>query len=235
MPPKRKRQEMTREEKAEYYKKQQQKQRAKQREQIKEDRAEMKAAAAPGDHVELREGELAAVGRQLDRRCLKLHEVQSDGNCLYRSVAHQLSLHGRDMTYVQLRRLCAEELRRNPEKYQPFVVDEAGDAVSDAAFAAHCATVESSSEWGGQTELEALAQAISSPIVVLQAQGPDQRFGDEFGSAELVLVYHKHFMMLGEHYNSCVPAVRGGADPGWSKPVAGRQSYSDEQAPAASD
>eukprot|EP01062_Namystynia_karyoxenos_P065835 TRINITY_DN59890_c0_g1_i1.p2 TRINITY_DN59890_c0_g1~~TRINITY_DN59890_c0_g1_i1.p2 ORF type:complete len:217 (+),score=99.49 TRINITY_DN59890_c0_g1_i1:111-761(+) len=203
-----KRAEMTREEKEEFYKKQQQKQRAKQREERRETRGESNAAADAA--AAQREHELRSVRAQLARRGMQLHEIQSDGNCLYRAAAHQLAQRGEEQGYAAIRKLCADELRANPSKYQPFVVDEQGDTVSAEAFERHCDAVEHSSEWGGHTELEALAQALRMPVVVLQAQGEQQEFGRGFAPPsedDLVLVYHKHYHVLGEHYNSCRPAL----------------------------
>ena len=61
--------------------------------------------------VYLKQGLLAGRG-------LKLHEIPSDGDCMFASVAHQL---GKALSVADLRKKTGEELRRNKSAYWPFL------------------------------------------------------------------------------------------------------------------
>ena len=61
--------------------------------------------------VYLKQGLLAGRG-------LKLHEVPSDGDCMFASIAHQL---GKAFSVADLREKTGEELRRNKSAYWPFL------------------------------------------------------------------------------------------------------------------
>eukprot|EP00968_Pinguiococcus_pyrenoidosus_P021674 scaffold2888_cov274-Pinguiococcus_pyrenoidosus.AAC.1 len=130
---------------------------------------------------------------------MKVVEVEADGNCLYRALSRQLTLLGEDTEYETLRRHIAGFLRDHQETFAPFVVD--------TSFDEYCATVESSNEWGGHLELQALALGKSLRIKVHRA-GLDPLLvegGDaaaEAGGQELHVSYHQYYYALGEHYNS---------------------------------
>jgi OTU domain-containing protein 6 len=83
-----------------------------------------------------REMELAQINRQLAAEALEVWPVISDGNCLYRAVAHQLSTLPQLSSYHDhnaLRGLAAAHIRAHAEDYSPFLGMEAGDA----EFVAH--------------------------------------------------------------------------------------------------
>lgn len=72
-------------------------------------------------------------------------------------------------------------------------------------FEEYCDRVASTSEWGGQLELRALAHALCMPIQVFTADSDIFTMGAEFDTKEpLQLTYHLHYYTLGEHYNSVV-------------------------------
>lgn len=119
---------------------------------------------------------------------------------LHRSLAEQLGV-----DYSQVRLIAANELRRLPEEYAPFVgVDPADDA-----FINYCDIVESAekAEWGGQLELRAISTAMRRPIWVYSADAPLLKIGEEHNDAPLRVSFHRHFYSLGEHYNAVVAAV----------------------------
>jgi len=78
----------------------------------------------------------------------------------------------------------------------------------DAAelYEEYCNRVVTTSDWGGQLELRALACALQRPIHVFAAEGDEITMGGEFADREpLQLTYHLHYYTLGEHFNSVAP------------------------------
>jgi OTU domain-containing protein 6 len=52
-------------------------------------------------------------------------------------------------------------------------------------------------------QLQALSEALSNPIEVLQAEGAPVVLGEQFRPKQpITLTYHRHAFGLGEHYNS---------------------------------
>jgi len=79
-------------------------------------------------------------------------------------------------------------------------------ADSPEKFENYCKEIEGSAAWGGQIEVEVLSKVLEHPIRVIQARGAALVFGKEFDKPILNLTYHRHKMLLGEHYNSAIPA-----------------------------
>jgi OTU domain-containing protein 6 len=158
--------------------------------------------------------ELGQINRQLAAEAtgaMEVWPVPSDGNCLYRAVAHQLCAHpaATQHDHYSLRGLAAAHIRAHAEDYSPFLGMEPGDA----AFQEYVDKVASltAAEWGGQLELKALAAALQLPIDVYAADAPVLRMQDSDGAASaggplpllpLRVAYHRHYFSLGEHYNS---------------------------------
>jgi len=160
-----------------------------------------------------RELELESLAAALSAQkpVMKIHEIPSDGHCLYRSVADQLNRFRPDLLdfkgpadqmYKEVRRLCATSLRGHVEGYAPFAELKEGED-----FEGYCGRVESSADWGGELELRALADALKVRIHVFQA-GADKPLvlGDGPAASPLRVSFHRHYYALGEHYNSVVPA-----------------------------
>ncbi|XP_059473667.1 deubiquitinase OTUD6B [Neocloeon triangulifer] len=153
-----------------------------------------------------RHREQTIIQQLLQARKLRLFEVPSNGDCLYLAIEHQLKELNRPLKkVVELRRLTAEYLRAHEEDLRPFTCNPTtGCEFSPEEYSSYCGRVESdSSEWGGQLELQALSEALSTPIEVLQAEGAPVLLGDNHRpKLPLVLTYHRHAFGLGEHYNS---------------------------------
>ena len=81
--------------------------------------------------------------------------------------------------------------------------------LTDAQFKTYCSDMETTSAWGGQVEIRALANVLKSPVEVIQAEGPAIVVGEEFKdvSEGLVVTYHRHMFGLGEHYNATKKAA----------------------------
>lgn len=133
---------------------------------------------------------------------LSIHSIQSDGDCLYNSVKHQLSLLGIDVSVEDLRRKAAHHMRSHSESFRPFIPT---DDDSDERFEKYCHSVETSKEWGGHLELQALSESLKYRVQIFQAEGPVIELGSQFEEKPVLLLsYHRHLYRLGEHYNSLV-------------------------------
>ncbi|CAL1269801.1 unnamed protein product [Larinioides sclopetarius] len=151
--------------------------------------------------------ESAEIAKKLSERQLVIHEVPSDGNCLYAAIEHQLStLNLEKMTVKALRELTSNYLLTHKEDYHPFLTDpNSGNTLSDEQYIKYCEDIINTTAWGGQIEIQALSKISGRPIEVIQAEGPSIIAGDEACSPKLIISYHRHAYGLGEHYNSVVP------------------------------
>ncbi|RHY34743.1 hypothetical protein DYB32_000684, partial [Aphanomyces invadans] len=104
--------------------------------------------------VSQRQIEIDAISNQLTSLNLVIKEIPSDGHCMYHAVADQLKLTGRLAT-VTVPATPSSSLTCSHRILTP--TDEEVDQ-----FDSYCKRVEESSDWGGQLELRALAQALMS-------------------------------------------------------------------------
>jgi len=140
----------------------------------------------------MRQTELEALETQLKPLSLKIVEIPSDGNCLYRAIAAQC-----DSDYIKIRGLCADILSSKEDEYAPFC--EYTDTI--ATFEQYVDCVRSSSEWGGHLELRAVAEGLKRSIVVYSATQPMLVMDGTDDTNPVLLSYHLHYYSLGEHYN----------------------------------
>lgn len=154
----------------------------------------------------LREIELDALNRTLLLEGRAVKEMAADGSCLYHAVSDQLRQLGVQYTTAQVRRVAADSLRDRRDDFAPFL----GFDAHGPEYESYCSRVESSTmnEWGGETEIKALANGLGRTIVVYSAGAPplvmrsDDDQGDGDDGEQLRLVFHRHFLTSGEHYNS---------------------------------
>lgn len=135
----------------------------------------------------------------------KIHPIIADGNCLFRSILHQLELLNLPETpadHTLIRKKCAEILRIHPDEYLPFVASDSITTVE--SFNQYCDTVQNTSEWGGELEVNALSRAYGVEIMVFQMSTAPITFGKGNANGQLRLSYHQHYYHLGAHYNSVV-------------------------------
>ena len=113
--------------------------------------ADEKAGAGPS----ARDVEMEQLSAVLSPLSLTVHEIAADGHCLYRSMAHQLQITGEThYDFRACRKLAADYIRSHPNDFLPYLLGESSDdsLSPDELISAYCATVESSSEWGGTRE-----------------------------------------------------------------------------------
>ena len=94
---------------------------------------------------------------QLQPLCLKVKEMDGDGNCLFRAVADQLE--GDDSLHSKYRRRTVEYILKNKEMYKSFIED-------DETIEEYCQDMAKDGVWGDQIELNALASIYRFNAVV---------------------------------------------------------------------
>ncbi|KAJ8726451.1 hypothetical protein PYW07_001149 [Mythimna separata] len=154
-----------------------------------------------------RNTELKAINTKLKERGLKILLIPSDGDCLYKAIAHQLALtKQRELSVDNLRNIVANYIRQNQDDFIPFMTNpDTCEMMTSEELEEYCSKIENTKTWGGQLEIRALSNSLKCPISVIQATGPgsiDQ--GSEYEGPPLVITYHRHMYGLGEHYNSTI-------------------------------
>lgn len=151
--------------------------------------------------------EHCAIAEILKKRQLKLHSIASDGDCLYKAVAHQMLITGRAaFTVAELRQQTANYILDNKEHLIFYMTNSnTGEILTDDDFIKYCQNIRNTAAWGGQVEIKALSSALRVPIEVIQATGPSTIQGSEYDEPNLVVTYHRLMYSLGEHYNSTKP------------------------------
>lgn len=148
----------------------------------------------------------------LDRCHLRVHEIDADGDCLYKAVAHQLSLaedSDDKLSHQEIRDRTSEHMLNNAASFQPFLLDDQGDLVSETEFKNYCQRISKTKEWGGHLELTAISQFTNKPIHIYQAGNKRPIVIEPLNGTSkrpILLSFHKHLYRLGEHYNSLVAA-----------------------------
>jgi len=154
-----------------------------------------------------RDIELQQLNQQLQPLRLRVIEVLSDGHCLFRAIAKQLDMLGlmnnlpQKNTYLTLRARAANYLRQHEETFAPFI--EYNDSIK--SYSDYCNQIESTALWGGQLEVQALANTLQAQIWVYTADAPLVQMGTEFSSGPIKISFHRHYYVLGDHYNSVEP------------------------------
>lgn len=165
--------------------------------------AEEKASMGPS----AKSVELQSINSQLRPKKLRIHPIAADGHCLYGAVAHQINLAKLSSRFPRtvegLRELTADYLRAHKSEFMPFIEAANGN---DALFARYCDDLQNTATWGGQVELNVLAQVLNAVIEVYAADLPLVQMGSESGGDSVLRVsFHRQYLGLGDHYNSIVP------------------------------
>jgi OTU domain-containing protein 5 len=89
---------------------------------------------------------------------LRLHAVEGDGNCLFRSVSHQI--YSDDAHHGLVRRFCMDYMESEKEYFEPYVV---GDM---AAFLRYVEHKRRDGIWGDDPEIQAMCELYDRPAEV---------------------------------------------------------------------
>ncbi|CAJ0576647.1 unnamed protein product, partial [Mesorhabditis spiculigera] len=189
-----------------FYREANKKSKAMLRREKKDEDARRATAAAKEDEENakntLKTKEWESMHRILAEKNLASVQIPSDGDCLFGALADQLSRNGKQgLTGKALRKQAAEYLRKHESDFIFFLDEE--ELGNGKTYAQYCDRVEKdSSLWGGEVEINALAQAIPLEIEVLHADGQVLKFGEGSSDKPAIITYHRHAISLGAHYNS---------------------------------
>ena len=90
---------------------------------------------------------------------MKIEEMDSDGNCLFRAVAYQV--YGeQDMCYF-LRERCMEYVLASKDYFKDFI-----DTTIDGSIEMYCQRKSQDKVWGDDLEIEALSEIYGRPIEI---------------------------------------------------------------------
>lgn len=151
--------------------------------------------------------ETAAIEAQLKSKDMRIKPVSADGHCLYSAIAHQMEItdlsSSVSASVQDLRNVTADYLMSHKDDYMPFLETVNGD---ETLFKKYCDDLRNEAVWGGQVEVRAMAEILGTEIEVYAANMPVIKMGRPCESKPVLRVsFHRHYLGLGEHYNSIVP------------------------------
>ena len=97
-----------------------------------------------------------------------------------------------------LRQAAAQYVLKHENTFAPFLALED----NPEPFVEYCKRMETSSDWGGQIELQALSEILKCKIEIFSATSPKLVIGNESFQPTIRLSYHQRYYALGNHYNS---------------------------------
>ncbi|KAL4088458.1 hypothetical protein PRIC1_012878 [Phytophthora ramorum] len=147
------------------------------------------------DCIKLMRKQLATVG-------CKLHEVEADGNCLFRALGDQL--YGDQHRHEDIREKIVTYLEQHRDDFEPFMEDE-------EKFEKYCERMREDGTWGGNQELYAAARLFQVYVVVHQDQ-PSARIM-VIECDRLKPTRFAHVAYHGEDHYDSVRALRDPVDP----------------------
>ncbi|RWS26230.1 OTU domain-containing protein 6B-like protein [Leptotrombidium deliense] len=185
-------------------------QRKREKKHLKEKERELRVAAEEAENVySARNLEAEKLNKILQQKGYTVHEIPSDGDCMYKAIEHQLGILNITICVRELRENCANVLRQRKPDFLPYLTSrETDNLMTDDEYEKYCEEVANTKMWGGHVELKALSSYLKRPIQVYQANGPVVITGDEYQEQPLIISYHRYAYHLGEHYNSVVENVK---------------------------
>mmetsp|Transcript_20997 Transcript_20997/g.31075 ORF Transcript_20997/g.31075 Transcript_20997/m.31075 type:complete len:285 (+) Transcript_20997:79-933(+) len=124
-------------------------------------------------------------------------EMDADGNCLFRSISHQLS-HDFGRRHDTVRHEVCNYLEDNKDEFSIFLLlDEDEEDVRD--FDSYVAEMREDGTWGGDVEIVCAARLYKRQVTIFAASGAyNIGIGDEKPSGpDMLLSFHEN-----SHYNS---------------------------------
>ena len=120
-------------------------------------------------------------------------QIASDGNCLFRALSHQLlQKTSQNLPHTSIRSEIVSYISSHAADFLPFLVE--GESIES-----HCAGMQQIGEWGGHMEIVAFTELYRCPIKIVTESGViEVGSGESWGT----ITHHKHYLALGEHFNS---------------------------------
>ncbi|OAX82904.1 hypothetical protein ACJ72_02746 [Emergomyces africanus] len=177
-----------------------------------------RAAEEAANQTDHRGNERMNMDAVFSRLGLKEKEIRPDGHCLYAAVASQLGDQGISLKpslattessgaklgssaagYLAVRDVTARFITDHADDFAPFIEEPLSEYVRK---------IRDTAEWGGQLELQAIAQAYGVHVNVVQGDGRIEKFEPQNSNKEaskpIWLAYYRHTYGLGEHYNALI-------------------------------
>eukprot|EP00752_Nemacystus_decipiens_P004577 g4177.t1 len=128
------------------------------------------------------------------RKGLSVVDVEPDGNCLFRSVSHQIF--GDVERHYPVRKACVDHMSRHRARFGVFVAED---------FRDYLYRIRQPGVWGDDLEIRALEELFDRPIEIYSSEGEDLRpmkidfdaSGLDMKVSPIKLSYHGQ-----SHYNS---------------------------------
>ena len=130
---------------------------------------------------------------------MRIEEQDTDGNCLFRSVAYQV--YGEENMYHFMRQKCMDYIIVCRDYFKDFI-----DRDIDGNIEEYCLRKRADKVWGDDIEIEALSEIYGRPIeIYAYSSQPMRTFHEqpEEGEEQLTPIrvsYHGR-----NHYNAVVP------------------------------
>lgn len=126
-----------------------------------------------------------------EKRGWRIERMGEDGNCLFRSISHQV--YGTQAHHKLVRLKCVEYMRYESFYFQNFITG------GPEEFNEYCEKMMRNGEWGGHVEIQAMSEIYQRRIEIFSyAAEPMKVVGNSFlGNAVIRLSYHQQ-----SHYNS---------------------------------
>eukprot|EP00949_MAST-11_sp_MAST-11-sp1_P005451 g5451.t1 len=136
-----------------------------------------------------------AYDRALSAHGLRIRRCRGDGNCLFRSIAHQV--YGREDLHALIRSYCCSYMEANAEHFALY---------TDTDFPRYIAEMRQDGVWGGHPEICAMAEIYRRPVELWSYDSrvgarplPNTQLGSAFDAPAIRLSYFR-----GGHYDSMV-------------------------------
>ena len=136
--------------------------------------------------------ELAVVFQKHGLQLELMEEIPGDGDCLFTAVSHELNKIAIKIESNALRSKVVDYMEENINEFEPFYCEP-------IPFADYLKDMRHHS-WGGHLELIAISKLYNVNIDIYSVDGLN-KIATDFTKG-IKLIYLKHFLALGEHYNA---------------------------------
>ncbi|CAM9737471.1 unnamed protein product, partial [Sphacelaria rigidula] len=106
----------------------------------------------------------SAFREAMRRKGLSVVDVEPDGNCLFRSVSHQI--YGDVDRHVQVRKACVDHMQKHKSRFGMFVPED---------FRDYLYKIRQPGVWGDDLEIRALEEMFDRPIEIFSSDAEDLR------------------------------------------------------------
>ena len=134
--------------------------------------------------------------KRMRKKGFKIIDINADGNCLFRAVAHQIYYDVEK--HIELRRQCVKHLKNHYDRFKVFCCTDFNSYLDDIALPG---------VWGDDVEIKALEEILDRIIIIYSSEYDDEElyplninFDEELllqDISPIILSYHGN-----NHFNS---------------------------------